>query len=221
MSDWIGPVMALVGNAATGVIGVWMFRTRAGFSKQIQDNRMRLNQLEYEHTALKRESEECAKDRTVLSADVTVLKARNASLQAEIDELALALTDVNKTNVGAFVKVDRQGVIREWNPGATMIFGWSSLEAIGKSITILIPPDVRQVHHNAFHSLSYSDRQPRKDPIVAKAKTRNGRDIDVTINLSRWSEGELTWFGAEIHQISPEEFARTKTHPAQESNVKD
>jgi len=39
----------------------------------------------------------------------------------------------------AIVAADRDGLIRFWNPGAERIFGFSSAEAVGQSLDLIIP----------------------------------------------------------------------------------
>lgn len=46
----------------------------------------------------------------------------------------------------AIVAADRAGVITFWNPGAERIFGWSSAEAAGQSLDIMIPERLRARH---------------------------------------------------------------------------
>ena len=53
-----------------------------------------------------------------------------------LDDLAhLVLT----TASDAIVAADRDGLIRFWNPGAERIFGFSSAEAVGQSLDLIIP----------------------------------------------------------------------------------
>jgi len=37
---------------------------------------------------------------------------------------------------------DVDGIIRFWNPGAARIFGFTSQEAVGQSLDIIIPPSL-------------------------------------------------------------------------------
>jgi PAS domain S-box-containing protein len=46
----------------------------------------------------------------------------------------------------AIVYADDLGVIQLWNAGAVRIFGYSEVEAIGKSLDIIIPENQRQRH---------------------------------------------------------------------------
>jgi PAS domain S-box-containing protein len=50
----------------------------------------------------------------------------------------------------AVIYADGEGVIRFWNAGAERIFGFSEAEAIGKSLDIIIPEDLRERHWSGF-----------------------------------------------------------------------
>src|SRR5438477_5751988 len=41
----------------------------------------------------------------------------------------------------AIISKSLRGTILSWNPSATRIFGWTAEEAIGKHITLIIPPE--------------------------------------------------------------------------------
>jgi PAS domain S-box-containing protein len=44
------------------------------------------------------------------------------------------------------ISADTQGVIRFWNPGAERMFGYSSTEAIGRSLNLIVPEALRKRH---------------------------------------------------------------------------
>ena len=46
----------------------------------------------------------------------------------------------------AIVYADDEGVIRVWNRGATRIFGFSEAEAVGRSLDLIIPENLRERH---------------------------------------------------------------------------
>ncbi|MEA2737085.1 MAG: hypothetical protein QOH05_392 [Acetobacteraceae bacterium] len=52
----------------------------------------------------------------------------------------------------AIVYADAGGVIRYWNHGATRVFGFTSDEALGQPLDIIIPPGLRERHWEGYHA---------------------------------------------------------------------
>ena len=53
----------------------------------------------------------------------------------------------------AIIVADREGVIRLWNRGAEIIFGFSPAEALGRSLHIIIPENLREPIHFESRSI--------------------------------------------------------------------
>ena len=53
----------------------------------------------------------------------------------------------------AVVYSDANGVIRHWNAGAARIFGFSSGEALGQSLDIIIPERLRERHWQGYRNV--------------------------------------------------------------------
>lgn len=50
----------------------------------------------------------------------------------------------------AIIYSDHQGLIRLWNAGAQRIFGYSEAEALGQSLDIIIPENLRKRHWDGY-----------------------------------------------------------------------
>ena len=50
----------------------------------------------------------------------------------------------------AILVADRQGLIRYWNIGAERMFGYSATEAVGQSLDLIIPENLRARHWEGY-----------------------------------------------------------------------
>jgi len=78
----------------------------------------------------------------------------------------------------AIIYADAEGVIRVWNRGATRIFGFSETEAVGRSLDLIIPENLRERHWQGYRATMhtgqsrYGDGQILSVPAVRKDGTR-------------------------------------------------
>jgi PAS domain S-box-containing protein len=78
----------------------------------------------------------------------------------------------------AIVYADADGVIRVWNRGATRIFGFAEAEALGRSLDIIIPENLRERHWQGYRATMrtgqsrYGDGQILSVPAVRKDGAR-------------------------------------------------
>ena len=50
----------------------------------------------------------------------------------------------------AVIFADREGVIRLWNRGAEVIFGYGASEAVGRSLDMIVPERFRAAHNEGY-----------------------------------------------------------------------
>ena len=86
----------------------------------------------------------------------------------------------------AIIATDRQGLIRIWNPGAERIFSYSHAEAIGKSLDIIIPANLRQRHWQGYFKTmdTGKSRYGAGDLLAVPAMTKDGRRISVEFTIT-------------------------------------
>ncbi len=57
------------------------------------------------------------------------------------DEIARRFVAIVESTSDAIISKSTDGTITSWNPGAERIFGYSAAEAVGRNVSLLIPPD--------------------------------------------------------------------------------
>lgn len=107
----------------------------------------------------------------------------------------------------AFICIDEQGVVLEWNPQAESTFGWKRHEAIGQELAeILIPPRLREAHRKGMqHMLLTGEAPVLGRRMELPAVHRLGHDIpcEVTINALPTTAGDLKRrYFAFLHDIT-------------------
>jgi PAS domain S-box-containing protein len=81
----------------------------------------------------------------------------------------------------AIISKDLDGIITSWNNGAVRIFGYTAEEAIGKPVTILMPPDR---HGEDTAILERIRRGERIEPYETVRMCKHGRPVDISLTVS-------------------------------------
>ena len=114
--------------------------------------------------------------------DMTESTKARETLQ-ESEQLARGIIN---SAIDAFVQVDQRGVIRDWNPQAETMFGWSREEVLGKNVFELMgAPDGQGPIREALKSFLVSGleqvRHPRHD---VRIKRRDGTEFTGELSVS-------------------------------------
>jgi diguanylate cyclase (GGDEF)-like protein/PAS domain S-box-containing protein len=113
----------------------------------------------------------------------------------------------------AFIGIDAQGAVRQWNASATRVFGWTADEARGRQLEdLIIPPELRSAHRAGLSQASDLRRIGRlgRGPVEMLAHTRSGSSIPVEISVvSVEIEDELR-FNAFVRDISARKAAEAE-----------
>jgi PAS domain S-box-containing protein len=94
----------------------------------------------------------------------------------------------------AIIGIDCEGTILSWNNGARKMYGYSSEEAIGKMISIVIPQDQQEDLKFILENVNKS--LVNKSETIRKAK--DGKKIDVSITISPVKDSKNNICGASI-----------------------
>jgi PAS domain S-box-containing protein len=98
-----------------------------------------------------------------------------------IEEAAQRLASIVESSDDAIISKDLSGVIRTWNSAAERLFGYLAEEVIGKSVTILIPPDRADEEPAILDRLR---RGERIDHYETVRRRKDGTLIDVSLTVS-------------------------------------
>jgi PAS domain S-box-containing protein len=93
----------------------------------------------------------------------------------------------------AIVSKNLDGIITSWNRGAERMYGYLAEEVIGKSITIVIPPER---HHEENDILERIRRGDRVDHYETIRRRKDGNLIDVSVTISPMRDANGTVIGA-------------------------
>ena len=88
----------------------------------------------------------------------------------------------------AFVAVDHNGHVVEWNPEAETVFGWTREEALGRSLAeIAVPARHRQAYEEQLAGLLADNVEPIAPRRELTALHRSGNEFPVQLTV--WSDG--------------------------------
>lgn len=79
---------------------------------------------------------------------------------------------------------DREGIIRLWNSGAERMFGFSSAEALGQSLDLIIPDNLRVRHWDGYGRVMESGTSRYStDLLSAPALRKDGTRISTEFSM--------------------------------------
>jgi PAS domain S-box-containing protein len=105
----------------------------------------------------------------------------------------------------AVVVCDADGLIRLWNTGAQRVFGYSSSEAIGQSLDIIIPVKLRQRHWDGYHKTMATGETRYGDKLLSVPAThRDGHRLSVefSVALLQHHDGRIIGISAIMREVT-------------------
>jgi PAS domain S-box-containing protein len=73
------------------------------------------------------------------------------------------------------------GVITHWNPGAERLYGYAAEEAIGQSVSLIIPPELPDELSKVLGQIRRGERVDRYETVRMR---KDGRRIEVSVTVS-------------------------------------
>ncbi|HTV42544.1 MAG TPA: CheR family methyltransferase [Candidatus Sulfotelmatobacter sp.] len=162
---------------------------------------MIIEQQEATNEELRAANEEVVSSNEELQSTNEELETAKEELQASNEEMATLNTELESRNGeleranaisghfkaivessdDAIISKDLNGVIRTWNKGAEKIFGYTAEEAVGKPVTILIPPDHIDEEPGILARIRAGDRIDHYETVRVR---KDGQLIDISLTVS-------------------------------------
>src|SRR5713226_5942549 len=121
----------------------------------------------------------------------------------EQEKRVLAITQIAPD---AIVSADSDGHITYFNPAAERIFGYSSAEASGQPLTLLMPERFHSAHREGLQRFLAT----REASVELVGKRKNGVEFPVSLSLSNWETGGETFFTGIFQDITERKQAEKK-----------
>jgi PAS domain S-box-containing protein len=97
------------------------------------------------------------------------------------DEAQAQLATLVDSSDDAIIAKNLDGIILSWNKGAERLFGYRADEIIGKSVNLLLPPELQEEGERILRRLSTGERIEHFETVRL---TKDGRQIEVSVTVS-------------------------------------
>lgn len=118
-----------------------------------------------------------------------------------VQEQARSIIDTARD---AFVRIDEQGVVLDWNQSAENLFGWTRQEVLGRALVETIIPERYRAAHLAGLQRVLAGGEPRvlDRQIEISALHRDGHELPVELGVWRLESRAIRCFNAFIRDIT-------------------
>ena len=123
-----------------------------------------------------------------LSGGISVFEDVTDLKQAE--QASQRLAAIVESSGDAIVSKDLNGVIASWNQGAERLFGYTAEETIGKSVTLLIPPERHDEEQSILERIRRGESIEHFET-VRRRKDGSLLDISLTVSPIRDTKGNI------------------------------
>lgn len=103
------------------------------------------------------------------------------------------------------VFADPAGIIRLWNASAERIFGYSSSEAVGRSLDLIIPERFRAAHWASYHrAMAEGKTKYSGQSLPTRSLRQDGANIyvELTFAIIHGTEGQALGAMANVREIT-------------------
>ncbi len=142
---------------------------------------------------------------------------RNISDRVELQRQAVSREHrykaISATALDAFVTSDSTGRIVGWNPSAERIFGYTDTEAIGQTLTLLMPQRFQDRHLDSMQRMRSGIESHMIGKTVELVGLRkNAVEFPLELSMATWIDGDKQYFTGIIRDITHRKAADSLIH---------
>jgi PAS domain S-box-containing protein len=101
--------------------------------------------------------------------------------QHRVEEERALLAAIVSSSDDAIISMTLDGIVTSWNQGGEKVFGYTAAEAVGKSITMIVPPERSDEESRILFRIRNGERLEHFETVRIG---KHGRRIDVSLTVS-------------------------------------
>jgi PAS domain S-box-containing protein len=142
-------------------------------------------------------------------APLVIAMVEDITEQKRAEEIRFLHAAIVASSEDAIASVTLDGVIASWNAGAERLFGYTESEAVGKSVTILVPPELFTEEEKILATMKVGG-SIRHFETVRVTKTGERINVSLTISAIKDSNGTIVACSGIARDITERKQAENK-----------
>lgn len=137
-------------------------------------------------------------------------ESRGATGAGELRDFAFPVGSIFRAALDAVIVMGDDGLIRDWNPAAEQLFGYTRDEAVGQPVAeLIIPGPVRDAHRNALaRYLETGEPTILERRLELSALHQDGSEIPVELTVTRLPGSDIPLFAGFVRDLQERSRAR-------------
>ncbi|HTU24253.1 MAG TPA: PAS domain S-box protein [Pirellulales bacterium] len=155
-----------------------------------------------------------ARTNAELAQEIVIRRAAEEALHAGQRRIRATLEAAHE----AFIGIDQEGTVTDWNHQAEFTFGWSREEAVGRKLAdLIIPERFREGHRQGVRQFLETGYGPvLNQRLELSALHHDGREFPVEVTVSAVRAGGDYFFCAFLHDITQRKEAERLLRESEE-----
>jgi len=150
-------------------------------------------------------------------SELCAVALMNSRMLESLEKSEERFRSVAQTASDAIITIDTSGDIVFWNRVAQAMFGYSADEALGKSLTFVMPQRFHEAHKKGLKRVVSTAETKIIGKTVEMAGVRKtGSEFPLELSVATWKSGEETFFTAIIRDVTERKRAEYALRESEE-----